>query len=221
MNGAVAAISIDTVRVLDVHALSRYCQGCNALKYKVEDNNKYLDLIDKHVCTENHSGSAPVVEIAGVQAIFSRSITKHNLRYTDFYGGDSKSQKSIEDIYPDTKVIKRKCIGHVQKRVRSRLRKLRKKVSGLGGADKLNDGIIHRLQNYYGMAIGNLDAMKYATAVGFFHIGSSKANNYHTHCPDGGNSWCRFKADQAIGTDTYIPRPGLLAEVTKHVKQYF
>ena len=155
MNGAVAAISIDTGHVLDVHAMSRYCQGCiNALKYKVEDNNKYLDLIDKHVCTENHSGSAPAMEIAGVQAIFSRSITKHNLRYTDFYGdGDNKSHKSVEDIYPDTKVIKRECIGHVQKRVGSRLRKLRKKVSGLGGAGKLNDGIIDRLQNYYGMSI--------------------------------------------------------------------
>ena len=113
----------------------------------------------------------------------------------------------------------------MQKRVGSRLRKLRKKVSDLGGAGKLNDGIIDRLQNYYGMAIrsnvGNLDAMKSATAVGFFHIASSKKNNYHTHCPDGGNSWCRFKADQANGTDTYIPGPGLPAEVIKHVNQYF
>ena len=28
MNGAVVAISIDTVRIVDVDVMSRYCQGC-------------------------------------------------------------------------------------------------------------------------------------------------------------------------------------------------
>ena len=32
MNGAVAAISIDTVRIIDVELMSRYCQGCVNLR---------------------------------------------------------------------------------------------------------------------------------------------------------------------------------------------
>ena len=32
MNGAVAAISIDTGRVVDIDIMSRYCQGCINLK---------------------------------------------------------------------------------------------------------------------------------------------------------------------------------------------
>ena len=33
------------------------------------------------------------------------------------------------------------------------MRKLRQKMGGLGGTGRLNDAIIDRLQNYYGMAI--------------------------------------------------------------------
>ena len=32
MNGAVAAISIDTGRIIDVEVMSRYCQGCVNLR---------------------------------------------------------------------------------------------------------------------------------------------------------------------------------------------
>ena len=53
------------------------------------------------------------------------------------------------------------CIGHVQKRVGSRLRKLNNKSKGvkladgkgLAGKGKLTDGKIDVLQNYYGLAI--------------------------------------------------------------------
>ena len=56
-------------------------------------------------------------------------------------------------MYPGIKFTKLECIGHAQKRVGSRLRKLRQKVGGLGGTGRLADVIIDRLQDYYGMAI--------------------------------------------------------------------
>ena len=67
------------------------------------------------------------------------------------------------------------CIGHVQKRVRSLLRRLKNKSKGvkvadgkgLAGKGRLTDGKIDVLQNYYGLAIKeNLtDVDKMAKAI--------------------------------------------------------
>ena len=74
-------------------------------------------------------------------------------------------------------VVKYECIGHVQKRVGNRLRKLKKKVKGLSG---LTDSVIDKLQNYYGMAIrsnvNDLESMKSAVAAVLFHVASTDAN---------------------------------------------
>ena len=121
--------------------------------------------MNDHGCTATHDETAPAMEPSGIKAIFNRSTEKKQLRHTEFYGdGDSKGHASIESIYPDIEVIKQECIGHVQKRVGSRLKKLRQKVGSLGRTGRLNDATIDRLQNYYGMAIrnntGNLVKMK-------------------------------------------------------------
>ena len=135
-----------------VQPMSCYCQVClTAVNFKDIDPSKYTSIIDDHDCTATHNGTAPAMETAGIQTIFNRSIEKQ-LRYTEFYGdGDSKGHAPIENIYPGIKVIKLGCLGHVQKRVGSRLRNLRQKVGGLGENSHLNDAIID--QNYYGMAI--------------------------------------------------------------------
>ena len=87
-----------------------------------------------------------------------------------FSDGDSKTFPAIENVYMTCnyprKVLKRECVGHVQKRVGNRLRKLKKRVHGLGGKGKLTEAIIDRLQNYYGIAIrsnkGDIAGMKTA-----------------------------------------------------------
>ena len=115
-------------------------------------------------------GSAAAVTIS------SRSI-QYGLRYTEFYGdGDSSSFRDVENIYPEEKVTKYECLGHCQKRVGNRLRKLRQRVKGLGGKGKakevlyhthhgeiikitkkaegkFTDTIIDLLQNYFGIAL--------------------------------------------------------------------
>ncbi|GFW87037.1 uncharacterized protein TNCV_1922631 [Trichonephila clavipes] len=57
-------------------------------------------------------------------------------------------------MYAPNTVNKLECIGHVQKRVGSHLRKL-KNISekGLGGKGNLRDNFIDKLQNYYGIDI--------------------------------------------------------------------
>lgn len=61
----------------------------------------------------------------------------------DYIGdGDSKTFKAISDAQPygpNYLVKKRECIGHVQKRMGTRLRNL-KKQHKLGGRGKLTDG---------------------------------------------------------------------------------
>ena len=82
-----------------------------------------------------------------------RSTSKHNLRYSNYYGdGDTKGFSDVKDIYYGITVSKKECIGQVQKRVGNRFRKLKKSVKGFGNLG-LNDACIYRLQNYYGIAI--------------------------------------------------------------------
>ena len=225
-NGAVAAISIDAGNVLDVACFSRYCQGCiNMEIYKTSDTVRYEIWSVTHKCSINHAGASPAME-EGVHQIFNRSISDRKLRYTEYYGdGDSKGFASVKDTYHPIPVIKRECIGHIQKRVGNRLRKLKKKVSGLGGPGKLTNSMVDRLQNYYGIAIrsnvGDLPKMKTAIGAVLFHCASSKENEWHDNCPKGSDSWCKYQQDISNKTTTYVPGPGLPKNVILHVKPIF
>ncbi|GFV72533.1 uncharacterized protein TNCV_2763971 [Trichonephila clavipes] len=87
--------------------------------------------------------------------------------------------------------------GLIQKRVGSRLRKLKKNTKGLGGKEKLTDKFIDKLQNYYRIAIrsnvGCLEKMQSAVIAAFFHCCSSNQNPMHGQCPTGKDSWCKYK----------------------------
>ena len=64
--------------------------------------------------------------------IFKRSVPKSKLSYKTFIGdGDSSSYPNVikANPYPDLKIEKGECIGHVQKRVGTNLRKSRKELS--------------------------------------------------------------------------------------------
>ena len=122
------------------------------------------------------------------------------------------------------KVTKFECISHVQKRVGTALRKVRKEKK-LGGKGKLTDKMIDRLQNYYGVAVrshkGDLEGMKSAILAGMFHCASSEGKEYHNYCPDGPNSWCKFKSDKTKGTKLYKAGAGLSLSIIKEIKPIF
>ena len=162
----------------------------------------------------------------GAKRIFERSISEKGVRITEFYGdGDSKSFVSVKNTYNDITVKKMECVGHVQKRVGCRLRNLKKRNKGFGGRGKLTNSTIDRLQNYYGIAlrqnINNLSKMKKAIHATLLHVASSEKNNWHTHFPDGPESWCRFKQDQATGKSTYKSGPGLPLNVLVALKTIY
>lgn len=228
LNGFVSVISMESGKVLDIEPMSRFCHGCeNQKRYRATDPIKYNILQKSHHCKANYSGSAPSMEVSGAKKIFNRSIEKYNTRYTEYIGdGDSKSFNSIEYTYEGVTVTKKECVGHVQKRVGTRLRNLKKSVKGLSGRGKLTDSMIDRLQNYYGIAIrdnvGNLEAMKKAILASFFHVSSSKKNQWHNYCPTGEKSWCGFQKDIALGTTDYVPGPGLpMSIVLKYIKPVY
>ena len=108
MNGAVAAISMETGRILDVEVMTRFCQGCvNILKYK-DDPERFKLLQSEHICKINHEGSAGKMELVGAEQIFQRSIETRKLRHLEYYGdGDSKSFATVENVYAPLIVTKK------------------------------------------------------------------------------------------------------------------
>ena len=90
-------------------------------KLKTIDPPKYEEFIADHECMINHKGSAPLMEVEGAISIFNRSVEKHNLRYTEYYGdGYSKRFLKVKNVYPGIEVNKLEYTAHVQKRIGNR-----------------------------------------------------------------------------------------------------
>ena len=163
LNGAVTAISIETGRNLDVEVMRRYCQVCTNIEKFKEKADLYEHLKLDHVCKSNHEGSTGNMRWWAWKE-YSRDRSKPvGCVIQISMRRDSKSFVSAQNIYAPKVVSKKECIGHVQKRVGTRLRNLKKTEKGLIKLG-LTDKIIDRLQNYYGIAIrsnvGDLDTMK-------------------------------------------------------------
>lgn len=227
LNGCVSVISVDTGKVIDVEALSSSCKSCKTKSKLRQDSASYQEWKANHTsCQANHEGSAGSMETVGLYRIFERSKAKRDLKYLQYYGdGDSKSYAAVKDMYGKDSVQKLECIGHVQKRVGCRLRKLKKTVRGLGGKGKLTDALIDRLQNYYGIAIranvGNLSAMKKATLASLFHCSSTDKQPRHGLCPLGPKSWCGYQRVEALGQGKYVHKGGLPDDVLNKVKTVY
>lgn len=131
-----------------------------------------------------------------------------NVRYTKCLGdGDTKGFLAVEDldIYEDVIISKRECIGHIQKCMGSRLRKLKTKIKGvklpdgklLSVKNQLTDAIINQLQNYYSLTIRrnthSLQEMKKAVWALFYHKISTDDSPHHGLCPKGHDSWCNYQ----------------------------
>ena len=74
------------------------------------------------------------MESAGAVEIFRSSVHKYSLRYAHYIGdGDTGSFHKVVEDKPygeDFTPAKIECVGHVQKRLRTRLRKLRTTFKG-------------------------------------------------------------------------------------------
>ena len=213
----VTAIERENGKCVDFEVMSKHCKSCQHWSSK-KDNPAYNKWEEEHICPINHTGSAGSMETAGAINIFKRSIAFNGLRYKRYIGdGDSSAFQKVADSnpYPDLQITKGECVGHIQKRVGSRLRKLKernkKKLSdgkGLNGKGRLTEKVINTLQNYYGMAIrhnkGELYAMKKSVAAVLFHCTDYDDKEFrHRFCLRTADSWCKYQSDKITGKSTY------------------
>ena len=223
LNGAVVATSLNS-KVIDYSVMTKYCKGC-AVWERREGMDDYEMWKATHSCSINHKSSAGAMEAAGAIEIFGRSIEKNKLRYTNYLGdGDSASYLKVEKTKPygeDFKISKLECVGHVQKHLGTRLRKLRIAYKGkvlsdskpLTGRGRLTDVAINTLQNFFGMAIrqnaGNLYPMRKAVAAVLFHCSDVPDVERHKFCPRTATTWCEWQKDAVNKTDSYKPKVNL------------
>ena len=163
------------------------------------------------------------MEAAGTCDIFNRSVKLYNLRYTGFVGDrDTTTYKKVCEQMPygDKRVEKMECVGHVQKRVGTRLGKLKQTTKagdvaddkGLGGKGRLTDKETDQMQTYFGNAIRanpkDIVGMRKAVGAVYFHKKSSDEDPVHNFCDV---SWCLFlKAKQegkpyTHSSNSYLP----------------
>ena len=202
--GLVSVIELFTGLILDYHVLCNFCQPC--LSAPDDDDPAYPEWHRKHapVCPINHPGSSNSMEVAGAKVLFARSEDLHKFQYVKMLGdGDAKTHAAVVamDPYDGVGIEKVECVNHVSKRMGTALRNLVSEHKGtdstLGGRGKLTNDRIDELTGYYGRAIkdnvGNLEGMQRAVWASFFHTISTDEDPHHSHCPDGPNSWCKYK----------------------------
>ncbi|KYN05834.1 hypothetical protein ALC62_03230 [Cyphomyrmex costatus] len=225
--GLVTLIGWFTGKVLDVCVKSKYCKSCEFWK-KREGSAEYEEWAENHnlECQCNHSGSAGKMEVDAVTEMFQRSETLHNVKYGSYIGdGDSKTFKGLLEAkpYDDFTVTKKECIDHVQKRMGTRLRNLKKKTKGLGGRGKLTGKLIDELSIYYGLAIRrnseSVEKMRNEIYATLNHKISTDDNPQHDNCS---SSWCSWKQAQDSGTlDAYKHKPAMPDDVYAAIKPIY
>lgn len=210
--GVSSLIAYHTKKVVDAIVKSKFCQACSFWeKKKDEDPTGYDVWQETHVetCTANHDGSSGKMETDGITEMFVRSVELHGVKYVTYVGdGDSKTFKGVLEAnpYDDVTVQKKECVGHVEKRMGTRLRNMKKGTKGLGGkgAGKLTDKAIGELTKYYGLAIRrnshSVQAMKDAIWATYYHKSSTDKKPQHEKCPPGENSWCTWRKAEASDT---------------------
>ncbi|XP_011343323.1 uncharacterized protein LOC105282795 isoform X2 [Ooceraea biroi] len=224
--GVAVLIGNFTGKIVDMVVKSKYCHEC-AIWNNKRDSEEFAHWLEEHEanCQTNHDGSAGKMEVDGMKEMFGTSVEKYGVRYVNYIGdGDSKTFKSILDLNPygdDCTVIKSECVGHVEKRIGTRLRNIKKEK--LGGRGKLTDGVIVKLTKNYGLAIRqNIDSvlnMRTAIMASLYHYCSTDDHPRHECCPIGADSWCSWRKAEARGQlDNYThPKQLISSEIEKHL----
>jgi len=213
--GVTTLIAHYTGKVIDLVVKSSVCKACSAWKNK-EDTEEFADWYESHQseCTSNHSGSAGKMEVDSVQEMFNASSQKFGVHYTNYIGdGDSKTFQAILNLNPygdECPVRKSECVNHVEKRMGTRLRNI-KKEKKLGGKGKLTDTLIKKLTKYYDLAImrnpESVENMQRDIMATYLHSISTDKKPRHENCPSAENSWCKFRRAESLGVPYTHPEP--------------
>lgn len=130
--GVSVIIGYYSSKVLDFIVKSSFCKSCEFWKKKTH-TTEYEEWQERHKndCLTNHQGSSGKMEVDAVCEMFSRSMERYGVKYTNYIGdGDSKTYSGIIKSKPyddDVIINKKECVGHIQKRMGSRLRECKRK----------------------------------------------------------------------------------------------
>ncbi|GFU03616.1 uncharacterized protein TNCV_199691 [Trichonephila clavipes] len=177
------------------------------------------------------------MEVDGMLRIFNRSEKLHNLKYSNYIGdGDTKTFNALSENKPygdDYLIQKIECVGHVQKRMGTRLRKLilvysKKKLSDgktIGGKGRLTDSLIDKIAHYYGNAIRcnstSVKEMRKAIWAVWGHSCSTDDEPMHWFCPTNPNTWCKYNAAINNNLQNYKHKPSVAKAVQDVIKPVF
>ncbi|GFU04750.1 uncharacterized protein TNCV_4377761 [Trichonephila clavipes] len=236
--GVCTVIGAETGKVLDMEVLSTFCKGCDSYK-GVKFGIKYNKCQRAHKISyrKNYSGSAGKMEVDWMLRIFNRSEKLHSLKYSNYIGdGDTKTFNALSENKPygdDHLIEKIECVGHVQKRMGTRLRKLKlvyskKKLSDgktIGGRGRLTDSLIDKLAHYYGNAIRcnstSVKEMRKAIWAVWGHSCSTDDEPMHLFCPTNPNTWCKHNAAINNNLQNYKHKPSVDKAVRDVIKPVF
>ncbi|GFW32861.1 uncharacterized protein TNCV_1774292 [Trichonephila clavipes] len=199
-------------KVIDV-VLSSYCKGCEKWRGP-KSGHSYEEWKLKHQphCVKNHIGSSSKMEVDGMKEIFQRSVPQRNAKYIKYIGdGDTKTFPELQRTAPYY-IEEVECVGHIQKRMGARLRKLKtmnrgKKLSdgkSISGKNRLTDKFIDTITTYYGNAIrqnnSSVRDMRQALWAIYCHYRSTDEEPIHHFCPIGDTSWCKYQKTVATNS---------------------
>ncbi|KAG8234020.1 hypothetical protein J437_LFUL013855 [Ladona fulva] len=188
--------------VVDLIVTERYCQTCTY--YKNDQNNiNNLPRKDEVNCA-----------VDAVKETFLRSEELYEVRC-----GTYEALLNIEPCGEQFKIQKSECVGHVEKRMGTRLPNV-KKTANIGGKGKLTDVLTKKLTKYCGLAIcrncKSVEDMKRGIMATFYHLSSANENPRHRNCPPGADSRCKWQTAQALGENFENPPP-LNSEVQERI----
>lgn len=185
LQGVVSLIGHRTGKVLDIALKNLFCRECLHWQKK-EGTAQFEQWKSIHVCDINHEGSAGKMEPDGIKQLFRRSVEKYGVKYSTYIGdGDTKTYKELLNAqpYPEFTVAKKECVGHVQKRFGTRLRRLVQQNKALMGRGMLTGKYIDQLTSYYGKALRqnchSVEAMQKAVKAIYYH--ESSTDEQHNH----------------------------------------
>ena len=157
LHGAVTVISLATGQLLDYEVYTKFCHTCTRKRSDVAAGRmtqaEFTAWYETHQRAVTTTGSSGSMEVQGARDLWQRSM-EWQLRYVTFIGDwDCKAHNAVveQNPYgPEVPVEKEECVGHVQKRVGTRLRELKKKLvhskladgKPIGGAGRLSDRMI-------------------------------------------------------------------------------
>lgn len=122
-----------TGKVLDIFVKSSYCHECKIWEHKLncaEYEGWHEAHVDTGNCKANHIGAPGNMEVESIKTMFQSSVN-NGVRYRNYIGdGDSKAYSGLVNSKPygDDFSIVKECVGHVQKRMGTRLRDIVKKT---------------------------------------------------------------------------------------------